>query len=61
MTCWRCGRVEHAAWCSMPGGCDHCGWNPHRWWCLGEEYGPSLHTGDGGRWRLGRLVVLEPA
>ena len=37
MTCWRCGRLgRHAAWCSMPGGCDHCGGNPCRWWCIGD-------------------------
>jgi hypothetical protein len=33
VTCWRCGRIDHADWCSMPGGCDHCGGNPCRWWC----------------------------
>ena len=21
----------------MPGGCSHCGWDPHRWWCTGNE------------------------
>jgi hypothetical protein len=43
VTCWRCGRVgKHAAWCSMPGGCTHCGWSPCRWWCLGEDNRPML-------------------
>ena len=35
--CWRCGRIDHAAWCSKPDGCLHCGWNPHRWWCYYQE------------------------
>jgi len=45
MTCWRCGRVgRHAAWCSMSGGCLHCGWSPCRWWCEGEA--AHFHLND---------------
>jgi hypothetical protein len=41
MNHWRCGRPEdaHADWCSdgTPNDCTHCGGNPCRWWCLGEN------------------------
>ena len=41
MTCWRCGRRgDHADWCVMPGGCDHCGWSPCRWWCEEARWRP---------------------
>jgi len=56
MTCWRCGRVDHAAWCSMPGGCDHCGWSPCRWWCLGPEWDQAVWSAGAFRDSRGRFA-----
>jgi len=52
MTCWRCGlkrdaydgRLLHKVWCSdgTPNDCTHCGGNPCRWWCLGDDDRPML-------------------
>ena len=70
MTCWRCGRADHADWCSdgTPNDCTHCGGNPCRWWCLGGETeydvgrGPGLwRDEDGGGSHGPRLRVMEPA
>jgi len=61
--CWRCNAPEgeHKDWCEMEGGCTHCGWAPHRWWCLGPDR--EYHFGVlGGRnvvaWEYGRMRGL---
>ena len=55
MRCWRCGsRKKHKVWCSMPGGCKHCGWDPHREWCTGEVYDSAHGTGWWADRRQGR-------
>ena len=65
---WRCGRPldAHSDWCSdgTANDCTHCGGDPCRWWCLGED-GAGIGSTPYPRrqsWTVERPArLLEPA